>query len=312
MLNQKLKIAVLMGGISRERQVSLQSGRMIAGALEEAGLNVVPADICPDDLGVLEDSSIDVFFPALHGQFGEDGKLQGILEEKNLCYVGSGPAASELAMDKIACKETLAEQGVRIPEHIAVCTDDTVETVTEKISRLGEVVVVKPVEDGSSFGVQIIGTAAGAAQAAIETFEQFGNCMVEEFIAGREITVGILDGEALPIIEIRSKTQFYDYHAKYVDDGTEYLFDTIEDKELREQIKKMAQLCFNFIGCRHLGRVDMILGDDGGVYFLEVNTLPGFTSHSLLPKAANKAGISNSQLCVGIIEAAMGTFAQKE
>ena len=135
--------------------------------------------------------------------------------------------------------------------------------------------------------------------------------MVEEFVPGREITIGILNGKALPIVEIRSRAGFYDYQAKYVGDSTEYLFDTIDDNELVARINSNAIESFNTVGCRHFGRVDMILSDTSVPYFLEINTLPGFTSHSLLPKAANKAGLSNSQVCMEIIEAAMNDFNRK-
>ena len=301
----KFKVAVLTGGISRERDISFQSGQMVAGAIAEAGLEVISFDIRPDNLSILDDPSIDVFFPALHGQFGEDGQLQEILEEKGLCYTGSGPQASRIAIDKTACKETIKQTDIALPRDFAVCDNDDIASLAGKILSLGEKFVVKPITDGSSFGVQILQGVNDAACAALETYEQFGNCMIEEFIPGREITIGILDGQALPIIEIRSKTGFYDYDAKYVSDSTEYLFDTIKDANLVSEINKMALKCFDMIGCRHWGRVDMILSDAGVPYFLEINTLPGFTTHSLVPMAANKAGLSNSRLCLRIIEAAM-------
>lgn len=308
MVLKDLKIAVLMGGISTEREVSLKSGENIANSIAEAGLEVVRFDISPDNLSILDDPSIDVFFLGLHGKFGEDGQLQEILEERNLCYAGSGPEASKIAFDKIICKRALSNIDIAMPMDIVVNYNDTAESLTEKISSLGEKVVVKPIADGSSFGIQIIEGIEQAAKAAVETYQKFGDCMVEEFIAGREITVGIVNGQALPIIEIRTKTGFYDYEAKYIDDATEYLFDTIKDSELAAKIQEIAVECFNAIGCRHWSRVDIILNDQNIPYFLEINTLPGFTSHSLIPMAANKAGMSNSELCVRIIEAAIETF----
>ena len=308
---EKLKVAVLTGGISRERDVSFQSGRIVADAIEKAAQEVVSFDIRPNDLSILDDGSIDVFFPAIHGKFGEDGQLQEILEEKGLCFAGSGSGASRTAFDKAACKTALKNTEIVLPKDIFVTSRGDIGSLTEKISSLGRTVVVKPVSDGSSFGVQIVETAEVAAEAAARTFEEFGSCMVEEFVSGREITVGILNGKTLPIIEIRSKAGFYDYQAKYVSDSTEYLFDTIDDNGLVNRINSIALESFNVIGCRHFGRVDMILSDAGVPYFLEINTLPGFTSHSLFPKAANKAGLSNSQLCMKIIEAAMKDFNRK-
>lgn len=308
MAGKDLKIAVLMGGISTEREVSLKSGENIANSIAEAGLEVVRFDVSPENLSILDDSSIDVFFLGLHGKFGEDGQLQEILEERNLCYAGSGPEASRIAFDKIVCKRALENIDIKMPADIVVNSDDTAESLTEKILSIGEKVVVKPIADGSSFGVQIIEGVEAAAKAAIETYKKFGDCMVEEFIAGREVTVGIVNGCALPIIEIRPRAQFYDYDAKYIDDSTEYLFGTIEDAELAAKIQEIAVDCFNTIGCRHWGRVDMILNEENVLYFLEINTLPGFTSHSLIPMAANNAGMSNSELCVRIIEAALESF----
>jgi D-alanine-D-alanine ligase len=307
---EKLKVAVLTGGISRERDISFQSGRLVADAIEKAGRQVVSFDIGPDNLSILDDASIDVFFPAIHGTFGEDGQLQEILQERGLCYTGSGPQASRIAFDKLACKAALKNTEIVLPKDIFVTSANSIDSLAEKILSLGETVVIKPVSDGSSFGVQII-EAEKAPTAAVKTFQEFGSCMVEEFIAGREITVGILNGKALPIIEIRSKAGFYDYQAKYVGDSTEYLFDTIDDNELVARINSIAIESFNLVGCRHFGRVDMILSDASVPYFLEINTLPGFTTHSNFPKAAGKAGLSNSQVCMEIIAAAMKDFNRK-
>ena len=165
----------------------------------------------------------------------------------------------------------------------------------------GDKFVVKPVKQGSSVGVVIVDGCGASAEAGLKCFAEFGDCMIEEFIDGREITVGIVNGAVLPITEIVSKAKFYDYEAKYLDDATEYLFDTITDKELIEKINKSALACYNSLGCRHQSRVDMILAEDGTPYVLEINTLPGFTSHSLLPMAAKRAGMSGSELCCEII-----------
>ena len=178
--------------------------------------------------------------------------------------------------------------------------------------KIGDRYVVKPINEGSSVGVEIIEGVQEAVKAAQRCVEKFGECMIEKFIAGREITVGVLKGKALPIIEIRSKEKFYDYKAKYLDDATEYLFDTVKDEELIERIGRDAVKCFESLGCRHYGRVDMILTDDGKPYILEINTLPGFTSHSLLPMAAKKAGIEVEKLCMEIVEAALNSTIRKE
>lgn len=293
-----------MGGVGSEREISLQSGGNVAAALRGAGFDVVEFDIAPDRLGILDDASVDVFYPVLHGEFGEDGQLQEILEGMGLVYVGSDSRSSRLAFDKIASKEAFRAGGVRVARDVCITSGGDLEGLCDKLAKVGERFVVKPIREGSSVGVEIVSGHAEAAAAGAKCFEKYGECMIEEFIAGREITVGILNGRALPVIEIRSKMQFYDYHAKYVDDATEYLFDTIVDSEVVAMVQATAVKCFEVLGCRHLGRVDMIIDDDGE-YVLEINTLPGFTSHSLLPMAGAKAGYPASELCREIVEAAL-------
>jgi D-alanine-D-alanine ligase len=307
-LNPELKVAVLMGGIGSEREVSLQSGANIASALREGKTDVIACDITPDDLGILDDKSIDVFFLGLHGEFGEDGGIQEILEQKNLAYTGSDSRASRLAFDKIASKVAFRNAGVNVACDLAVTAETDLADLAERLTKVGETFVVKPIRQGSSVGVTIVEGPQKAAQTARECFGQYGDCMVERFIEGREITVGIVNGRALPIIEIRSRTPFYDYHAKYLDDETEYLFGTIEDAEVVAAVQAVAIDCFKSLGCRHLGRVDMMLTDDNVEYVLEINTLPGFTSHSLLPMAAARAGLNANQLCMEIIQAALEDF----
>ena len=306
--NQKVKVAVLMGGVGSERDVSLQSGANMAVAIREAGFETVEYDITRDDMPILDDRTIDVFFLALHGEFGEDGQLQEILEKKNLCYTGCDSRASRLAFDKIASKEIFEQAGVTVPRHICLSAQTSAEELVGRLGKIGEKFVVKPIKQGSSVGVVIVAGCEEAAAAAVKIFGEFGDCMIEQFIEGREVTVGILSGQALPIIEIRSKQEFYDYHAKYLDDATEFLFDTVTDEKTVTEINRSAITCFDSLGCRHFGRVDMILSDSGKSYVLEINTLPGLTTHSLLPKAAARAGLSNSQLCTKIIEAALETF----
>jgi D-alanine-D-alanine ligase len=298
---EPMKVAVLSGGVGRERQVSIESGRCVAEAMERAGLEVVASDIRPDDMQILDRRDIDVFFPALHGEFGEDGQLQQVFEDRGLVYTGSGPEASRLAFDKMASKRLFAGAGVRVPPVVEFTGDTKAAELDDRLKGLGARFVVKPVCQGSSVGVHIVGSQREAAAVAHQVFQEFGDCMIEAFIRGRELTVGVLGRQALPIIEIRSKTDFYDYHAKYVDDRTEYLFDTVEDPGVRARIQREALACFDTLGCRDFARVDFILAEDGTPYALEVNTIPGFTSHSLLPKAAARSGVSMSDLCVRIV-----------
>jgi D-alanine-D-alanine ligase len=300
----KIKVAVLAGGIGAERDISIQSGSSVAEALRQAGYEVVTSDIRPDYLEILDDDSIDVFFPALHGEFGEDGRLQQILDYKSLLYVGSGPEASRLAFDKMAGKKIFDRAGVSTPAAVEFDSGTDTSLLEEKLRDFPDKYVVKPIRQGSSVGVSIVSTVQEAMRAARDTFREFGDCMIEEFVPGIEVTVGILHGRALPIIEVRTKSGFYDYHAKYLDEQTEFLFDTITDTDVAANLSRAAIDCFNTLGCRHFARIDFLLSGDKTAYALEANTIPGFTSHSLLPKAAAKAGLSMSDLCAQIVEAA--------
>jgi len=305
LIESQVKVAVLMGGIGEERDISLQSGSCVAQALKEAGLNVVTADIGPDNLDILEDSSLDVFFLALHGRFGEDGQLQQILEDKSLRYTGSGPKACRLALDKMASKKTFAKAGVSAPAAVEFNSNTNSSKLEKQLEQLADRFVVKPITQGSSVGVTIVDNPKSVLAEAQKCSAMFGNCMIEEYIPGREITVGVLLGRAMPIIEIKSKTGFYDYHAKYIDNRTQFLFDTIDDSALIKKIEASAIECFNALGLRHFARIDFILSADGTAYALEANSIPGLTSHSLLPKAAAMTGLSMSDLCIKIIKAAL-------
>ena len=305
LLNRRLKVTVLAGGIGEERDISLQSGNCVAQALKNAAVNVVIADITPDNLTVLDDDGIDVFFIALHGRFGEDGRLQQILEDRALTYTGSGPKASRLAFDKLAGKEHFARAGIRTPKAVKFDVETKPAELAKQLLMLGNKFVVKPLKQGSTIGVAIADDPNSAAVAARQCLNNFGDCMLEEYITGRDMTVGILENQALPIIEVRTRTGLYDYHAKYIDEQTEFLFDTIKEPVMAAEIKEAALACFNALGCRDFARVDFILSRENIAYALEVNTIPGMTGHSLLPKAAAKAGISMSDLCIRIIDAAL-------
>lgn len=311
-VNSKLKVAVLAGGIGTEREISIQSGRGVSGALKEAGFNVVTADIRPDNLEILKDSSIDVFFPVLHGEFGEDGRLQQILEDKSLLYTGSGPTACKLALDKMASKKLFDQAGVATPAAVEFNDDTDIQELEKQLRQLADKYMVKPIRQGSSVGLSIADHWRRAIAGAQECLSRFGDCMIEKLVPGRDITVGILCDQALPIIELRTQTGFYDYRAKYVDKQTEFLFDTIEDPAVTAKIEAAAMDCFNALGCRHFARVDFRLDNDGTAYALELNAIPGFTARSDLPKAAAKTGLSMSDLCTKIVEAAYSPLVKRE
>ncbi|MBP7052386.1 MAG: D-alanine--D-alanine ligase [Phycisphaerae bacterium] len=300
-----MKVAVLRGGVGREREVSLESGRCVAEALREGGLDVVVSDIRPDDMQILDSTDVDVFFLALHGEFGEDGQLQQVFEDRGLVYTGCDPAASRLAFDKMASKRLFRAAGVAVPAVVEFGPGADPSGLDTQLKGLGQRFVVKPLRQGSSVGVHMVNSRDEAVATACAVRDEFGDCMIESFVEGREVTVGVLGRQPLSIIEIRSKTGFYDYHAKYVDDRTEYLFDTIEDEAVRTRVADAAMACFDALGCRDFSRVDFIVSQDGTPYALEVNTIPGFTTHSLLPKAAGKIGLSMSELCVRIVQTAL-------
>lgn len=285
---QKLRITVLAGGPSAEREVSLVSGRAIADALARRGHEVHLADISPSDLSAL-DRAADVIFPALHGTWGEDGKLQRILEQRGLRFVGCGSTASATAMDKVLTKQVAISLGIRTADY------EVVRSIAE--SKLGAPCAVKPVDQGSSVATSIVKDSAGLPAAIDKTLKLFGRALVERFIAGDEVTVGVLAGRTLPPISIRPKSGFYDYEAKYHADDTEYVFETGHAPRVLEQISSDSKRLFEELGCRHLSRVDWIIEPSGMAWLLEINTLPGFTSHSLLPMAAARVGIGFEDLC---------------
>jgi D-alanine-D-alanine ligase len=301
----KLKVAVLAGGSSREREVSIQSGKCVADALKKAGVSVVVSDIKPDSLEILSDKSIDVFFIALHGTFGEDGSLQEILESKGLIFTGSSSKTSKLAFDKWQSKDLFLSAGVPTPEAFLFEPDAKNTDLESRIGRLGPKYVIKPLREGSTIGITIADNPPQAVADAKKCAAEFGDCFIEKFITGREFTVSVLGNIALPILEIRPRAGIYDYHAKYIDDGTQYLFDTIDNPAVAAKMQKYAVDCFNVLGCRGAARVDFIIGDEDIPFALEINTIPGMTKHSLLPKAAAKAGISMSRLYLKMIEMAI-------
>lgn len=301
MLNETpktLRVTVLAGGPSAEREVSLWSGRAIAEALQRCGHEVFVADIGPDNLAAL-DEPCDVLFPALHGTFGEDGALQRILEARRIRFVGSGAEASATAIDKVRTKQRVVELKLPTPDFELV----TVATV-DRPRRIGVPAVVKPVDSGSSVATAIVRDEPALRDAVRDVVTRFGRALVEQFITGDELTVGILGGQSLPPICIRPKRAFYDYEAKYLADDTEYLFDPGCPAAVLDQARAWSEQIFAAIGCRHLGRLDWMLDRQHGLWFLEVNTLPGFTSHSLVPKAAAHVGLSFDELCDRLVRMA--------
>ena len=297
--DRKLDITLLCGGISAEREISIKTGTQIAEALRTVGHRVWQSDIAPDNLAALDRKPCDLIFPALHGVFGEDGQLQRILEHRGLPFVGSGQNASRIGMDKALTKSCLLENNVPTANWQIVYANKIKEAWTPA-SGIGYPCVIKPISEGSSVGCKICTNIQQARDHLAATLPEYGAMMVEQFVDGYELTVGILDGKTLPVIMIKPATEFYDYEAKYDRDDTQYLFN--EQIPLPEgvldEVRKAALDTHRVIGCRHLSRVDVMVDQrTRKPYVLEVNTMPGFTSHSLVPKAAARAGIEFVALC---------------
>ncbi len=293
---KKLRVTVLAGGPSAERNVSLASGQAVAEALRRRGHDVFRADVGPGNLAAL-DHPADVVFPALHGTFGEDGTIQRIMEERGIRFVGSGSKASALAMDKVATKRIATDLRIPTPPY-------EVLTASER-PTLAVPVIVKPIAQGSSVGTTIVREADQLLPTVESVTGKYGGALVERFVAGDELTVGILGERTLPPIRIRPRRDFYDYEAKYQDDRTEYLFETGHPSALLDQAAAFSKRIFDALGCRHLARVDWIAAPTEALWLLEVNTIPGFTSHSLVPKAAAHIGIPFDELVEWLVTMAM-------
>ena len=314
----RLKIMVLAGGPDAEREVSLLSGKGVAAGLVEAGHEVLVRDINGQDQAALDefaDWGGDVVFPALHGKWGEGGGLQQILEERGVRFVGCGALAAGLCMDKQQSKLVLDEAGVATPAFCVVKRGQRAATADMAFNEGGGV-VVKPISDGSSIDLEICRDKAAYDAARARLHDRHPRLMVERFIDGRELTVGVLVDEVggyttLPMIEIVAADGFYDYQAKYIREDTQYLFELGLDANLVEQIKRTALRVHGLLGARHLSRVDVMLDGEGKPWVLEINTLPGFTSHSLLPMAARQAGIEMPMLVDRLVRAACGGFRKR-
>ncbi|RPI60054.1 MAG: D-alanine--D-alanine ligase [Planctomycetaceae bacterium] len=305
-MQQVLDITVLMGGPSTEREVSLVSGGAISDALQRAGHKITRCDISPTDTSALDRKGIDVVFIALHGLFGESGEVQELCEKRGLRYTGSTSLASTIAIDKAASKEAFRNAGILTANWTMIYKGQSQADILAAVEPLGLPAVVKPVDGGSSVDVTIARDAAARDAAIADCVAKYEKVMVEAFVKGREFTVGILGKQALPVIEIKPGSEFYDYTAKYADNsGTQYLFDHGLPEQTVANMQSAALLAYESLGCRDMSRVDFIVDAAGDAYVLEINTIPGFTSHSLLPMAAAKAGIKFDELVCKIVDMAM-------
>lgn len=295
---QRLNVTVMLGGPSAEREVSLRTGRAVAAALRSLGHHV--AELDPQERGWLLLPNTEVVFLALHGTYGEDGTVQAELESLGVAYTGCGPEASRIAFDKVLTKQRCLEHGVPTARFIVVESPNTPWPIGWQPP-----VVVKPLRQGSSVGLQFVERVGDWPDALREAFRYDSQLLVEEKIDGRETTVGILDGQALPVVEVRPREGAYDYRNKYTPGCTEYFCPAPVDRATTERIQKAALGAFRAIGGRDYARVDVMVRANGEPVVLEVNTLPGMTETSLLPKAAAAAGLGYEALCQRMLELAL-------
>lgn len=299
------KVAVLLGGTSAERDVSLQSGAAVLAGLKEAGIDAHAIDSRDFPLTELKQQGFNKVFIALHGRGGEDGTLQGLLEFLTLPYTGSGVMASALTMDKWRTKLVWQSMGLPVAPYVAMSRQQYLSAerdgLLSAIAALGLPLIVKPSCEGSSVGMSRVTEQAALENALEEAFRHDQEILVEKWLSGPEYTVAILGDRVLPAIRIQPAGVFYDYQAKYISDDTQYFCPCGLSAEQENTLAELALSAYRGLGCSGWGRVDIMQDSGGGFYLLEVNTSPGMTSHSLVPMAARQVGLTFSQLVVGIL-----------
>lgn len=298
------KVAVLMGGFSSEREISLISGQAILDALKSKGIDAHAFDPAQTHLAELKTQGFQAAFNILHGCYGEDGTVQGALEALNIPYTGCGVLASALGMDKYRCKLIWQALGLPIPAFFVLNDNSDFAQIEQ---QLGLPLFIKPAAEGSSVGVYKIKQKGELAEKYRQLRDEHlhGDILAEQFISGGEYTCGIINRQALTSIRIIPATEFYDYEAKYNRDDTVYMCPSDLSKEEEQQMQQLALRAFEAIGGgNNCGRIDFLRGASGKFYILEANTLPGMTSHSLIPKAAAYQGIDFADLCVSILKTA--------
>lgn len=302
------KVAVLLGGTSAERDVSLLSGSAVLAGLQQAGINAHAVDIRDFSPMRLKEEGFAKAFIALHGRGGEDGTLQGLLEFLQIPYTGSGVMASAITMDKMRTKLLWQGAGLPVSPYVMINRQQMNAGVTgelaERIAALGMPVFVKPSCEGSSVGISRVNQPADLPAALEEAFRHDDEVLVEKFLSGPEYTVAIVGEDILPSIRIQPASDFYDYQAKYISDDTEYFCPSGLTAEREAELSALVMDAWRALGCSGWGRVDVMMDSEGAFCLLEVNTSPGMTSHSLVPMAAKQAGLSFSQLVARILELA--------
>jgi len=302
-------IGVLMGGYSSERDISLRSGQAVAEALAHEGHRVISLDITTDDLPKIiqqiQAIPLDVAFIALHGRLGEDGVIQGVLEKLEIPYTGSGVKASQMAFNKILTQKALANAGLPVAAHYCITDGRTVDFKTAWAQIKSTPLVVKAACEGSSIGVHIVRHPSEWEPAFKNAMSYGPQVIVEQFIKGREFTAGIFDREALPLVEICPKTNFFSFSAKYQKGATQYICPADIPEHLTRKIKDISLKAYEVLDCGGFARVDVRVDEHEQPFILEINTIPGFTGTSLFPKAAKEAGYSFVQVCEKLLNLAL-------
>ncbi|MBX2849005.1 MAG: D-alanine--D-alanine ligase [Acidiferrobacterales bacterium] len=293
------KVAVLMGGISAEREVSLNSGAAVLAALLEAGVDAHKVDANPDNIGKLQDQDFDRAFVVLHGRWGEDGVVQGALQAINMPYTGSSVLGCALAMDKVRSKQIWQTVGLPTAKYRVIKGESDLAGI---IDELGLPLFLKPAREGSSVGIGKVDREENLLSTWQAAAKVGDDVLAEQFNDGAELTVTILDGQPLPVIEMISANDFYDYEAKYQSDDTRYICPAELDAKLVQQVQSIALQAFQSLDCAGWGRVDVMLTAEQKPMLLEVNTVPGMTDHSLVPMAAAAAGMDFQALVLAILE----------
>lgn len=296
------KVAVLMGGTSAEREVSLKSGAAVVSALKQRQVDVDAVDVGKESLMQLLSDGYDRCFVILHGRGGEDGTMQGMLELIDMPYTGSGVMASALGMDKWRSKLLWRAAGLPVPDCVVLDENSDFEAVE---NQLGLPLFVKPANEGSSVGISKVSRNGELEAAYKKAVEHDPLVLAEQYIGGGEYTVAVLGRQPLPVVKIEPKGEFYDYEAKYLSDDTAYLCPCGLSDEKEREMQQLAMRAFDVLGCQGWGRIDILLGEAGEPYLLEANTLPGMTDHSLVPMAAKTAGIEFDELVWQILEGSL-------
>ncbi|WP_233115331.1 D-alanine--D-alanine ligase [Aggregatibacter actinomycetemcomitans] len=297
------KIAVLLGGTSAEREVSLNSGEAVLNALRKKGYDAHPIDPKTFPVATLKEQGFDRVFNILHGRGGEDGTMQGLLEQIGIPYTGCGVMTSALTMDKMRTKMLWKAFGLPVAEMEIVTTENRVNLNLESVvKKLGLPLMVKPSLEGSSVGLTKV-KAVDELESAVDFALKFDNTvLIEEWLAGDEFTVPVLDNEVLPSIKIVPEGEFYDYDAKYISDNTQYFCPAGLSEEREQELRRLVKQAYDVVGCRGWSRIDVMADAEGKFRLVEVNTNPGMTSHSLFPKSAATVGYSFAQLVEKILE----------